>query len=326
MKTIVVKNSDSEIWNLDDVVIETMQAIQNNEDILYDMLVEGCCVESLGLYRVLDKICNLTKFDPARITIKVCNLKESHPKYNIQKYLAGSWLINTRKKARPDIKIINNNTKHFGHFVGHGNRFRLIIASYLFTNYQSKTLQTYHCDVLNEYHREFIALEDILFYNHGHHTFAIASDFIQHTPLTLDNIVNYPINGEKLTDLLDAYQDIFIDIIPQSYYTGNVFQLDEKFWRPIATKTPFIVQGPQQFINNIRAIGFKTFDRWWDEGYSEDPIDYQIKSILNIIDTISKWSTEQLADVYQEMLPILEHNYNLFMELSLKDIESIQYK
>ena len=39
--------------------------------------------------------------------------------------------------------------------------------------------------------------------------------------------------------------------------------------------TPFIVQGSQWFLHRLRDMGFQTFDRWWDEGYSEDPANHQ---------------------------------------------------
>jgi hypothetical protein len=328
MVTIGVKNSDSRLWNTADVVIEIMQAIHKDQDIELDMLYEGCCIESLGLYSILDKICYNTGYDPGRINIIVYNFLEKHPRYNIRyniiNKVANFWLTTVREKTQEFVKQpIGPNTKHFGHFVGHGNRFRLIVGSHLYYHHPGKALQTYHCVPTNDYHREFVSLEDILYYKHGYDKFQQASMFLKHTPLTLDAVDQYPINKEKLTDILDAYHRIFVDIVPQSYYTGNVFQLDEKFWRAVATRTPFLIQGPQGFINNLHCLGFKTFSRWWDEGYSEDPIDYQIKPLLANIDTIATWSTQKLAQVYDEMLPTLEHNHQRFLSLTKKELMNL---
>jgi hypothetical protein len=324
MVTIGVKNSDSRLWNTADVVIEIMQAIHKDQDIELDMLYEGCCIESLGLYSILDKICYNTGYDPGRINIIVYNFLEKHHRYNIINKVANFWLTTVRKKTQEFVKQpIGPNTKHFGHFVGHGNRFRLIVGSHLYHHHPGKALQTYHCVPTNDYHREFMSLEDILYYKHGFDKFQQASMFLKHTPLALDAIDQYPINKEKLTDILDAYHQIFVDIVPQSYYTGNVFQLDEKFWRAVATRTPFLIQGPQGFINNLHCLGFETFSRWWNEGYSEDPIDYQIESLLANIDTIATWSTQKLAQVYDEMLPTLEHNHQRFLSLTEKELMNL---
>jgi hypothetical protein len=62
-------------------------------------------------------------------------------------------------------------------------------------------------------------------------------------------------------------------------------------------------------------MGFKTFDQWWDEGYSEDPHDYQTKGIIENIDRLAKLSTDELAIMYEEMRPTLDHNFEVFMSL-----------
>ena len=80
-------------------------------------------------------------------------------------------------------------------------------------------------------------------------------------------------------------------------------------------KTPFIVQGPQNFIKHFKRLGFKTFDTWWSEGYSEDINDYQLKGIIDIIDVLSTLTVTQLESVYAEMAPVLEHNYQLMLEI-----------
>lgn len=302
-----------------------MTAITNNQDVCLDMMYEGCCIKSLGLYKILDDICNTTGYSPKRIHIKVWNLKETHPEYNVVRKAAMRWHDLVRNKISKFVKQLpDSQVKHFGHFVGHGNRFRLLIGSHLWHHHKDKTLQTYHCTPANDYHKEFVALEDILYYNHGYDAFKIAAEFLQNTPMSFGDIKKYPIKGNEATDILDAYNHIFVDIVPQSYYSGNVFQLDEKFWRVVATKTPFLVQGPQGFIKSIQQLGFKTFSNWWDEGYSEDPVDYQVHELLENIDLIARWNHEKIIQTYQEMQPILDHNYQRFLEIKESDFKLIQ--
>ena len=85
--------------------------------------------------------------------------------------------------------------------------------------------------------------------------------------------------------------------------------------------TPFIVQGPQWYLLRLRDLGFQTFDRWWDEGYAEDPADHQPHEIVKVIDSLAEKSMQELNTMYQEMKPILQHNKKRFMELTSKDFE-----
>lgn len=327
--TIVVESSDSKIWHLQNTIIDIMYAMVSNNDIVVDMNNEGPCAESLELYDLLDQLCDKVGYDRSRITIKTCNLLETHNTYNINIFSPNNQLNRLQeelKEANKQFKQITNSTKHFGNFIGHGNRLRLILGSYLYTNFKEKTLQTYHTKTDKSYHREFIALEDVLFYKFKYEYFDNSCNFLQNTPLTLDDINTYPIVDLKIYDIMDAYRDIFVDIVCQTYFTGNTFYLDEKIWRPIISKTPFMVQGSRNSIKHLKSLGFKTFSKWWDEGYSEDPPDVQVQGIIENINFLSKFTTDQLNDMYNEMKLVLNHNYDVFMSLTRTSLVEVDLK
>jgi hypothetical protein len=127
--------------------------------------------------------------------------------------------------------------------------------------------------------------------------------------------VTYPILTPSNLDICRYYHHFFCEIVCETYFTGNSFYPTEKIWRPLMMKTPFIVQGPQFYLDNLKKLGFKTFDRWWDEGHQHDPFDYQPKAILEIMERISSMSTVDLQTMYEDMLPTLQHNHDRFMEL-----------
>lgn len=317
--TITIENNDSQMWHLDRIIIDIMSAANLGNDIVLHLNSEGPCARSLGLYDLLDNVCNSTGYRPDQFEIVTCNLKEQHDQYPITiaapiKHING--LQQQLKNSPIEYKKITNYTKHFGNFAVHGSRIRLVIASYLYANYQDKTLQTYHCVPSDTYHRKFIGLEDILFYKYNYKHFNNACNLLQHTPLTFDIVQSYPVLDQKMYGINQAYQDIFVDIVCQTYHTGNTFYVDEKLWRPIITRTPFMVHGPQNFVNNFKQLGFQTFDQWWDEGYSEDPTDYQVEEIITNIDQLSQRSTQELQKMYEDMKPVLDHNYNLFLNLT----------
>jgi hypothetical protein len=212
-------------------------------------------------------------------------------------------------------KQIDSTTKHFGHFIGHSSRARLALGAYLYSNHKEKCCQTFHTTPTDEKHREFIGLEDMWLNNYETQHIDRAVNFLKNTPMTYDPVDSGPILHMKVYGILSAYKNVFLDVVCNPYFNGRSFCLDEKLWRPIITKTPFLIHGPRNFIKNLRRLGFQTFDRWWDEGYSEDPPDCQVFAMLEIIDTLAQYSISDLSLLYQEMQPVLDHNVNVFQKL-----------
>ena len=65
-------------------------------------------------------------------------------------------------------------------------------------------------------------------------------------------------------------------------------------------------------MKKLKELGFKTFDKWWDESYDE--IEHESKrltAIKELILNINSWSDEKCEQIYREMIPILKHNQYL---------------
>jgi hypothetical protein len=316
--TVTIANSDCTIWNRDTVVTDLIDAIKQGQPFTVSLNGEGPCATSLGLYSLLDTLCQRYFFDKNNITIKTWNLIESHAEYKIIKNppLKGVEMLKDTKKTNKHI------TKHFSNFVSRGNSLRLIIASELYFSHKEKTIQSYHTDVKNSYFDRHIGLEDVMKRLDGNTFKDRCFDLLSIAPLTLDKVQTYPIfHSTKVYEIMDYYINVFVDIVNLAYFTGNTFYMDEKIWRPIVTRTPFIVQGPQNFLSNLKQLGFKTFDSWWDEGYSEDPSDHQVQEIIKVVNTIAHWDIDKLRTTYNEMKPVLDHNYTTFMNLTAQDFK-----
>lgn len=315
-------NSDGTIWQRDQLIIELAAAMsQGQSRIDLSTKGEGPCAASLGLYSLLDQLCARFNYNPRCIYISTCNLAESHPVYNINIVPNIYYLQSAQSYATPDTtKEINVDFKHFGHFIGHGNAHRLYIASQLYNVYRDITVQTYHCDPTSEYHRAFVGLEDMMYLQHTPEVVRSALQLVQQSPITQDTIDQYPILNPTTLNITKLYPKFFVEIVSLTYWSGTTFYIDEKIWRPILMKTPFIVQGPQDFVRRFRTLGFRTFDRWWDEGHSEDPADYQPQAIVRLLKQISQYTLNDIRNVLAEMNDTLEHNYNLMMQMTKKDL------
>ena len=323
--SIKIENKDSQIWHKTRVILELVSAIVNNANIVINLNNEGPCAESLGLYNLLDDICDKFSYPKSKISLVTGNLIESHSEYTIIKNPNMMYLEKTKKFKVNNEKQFDNKFKHFGNFIGHGNLYRLRLAAYIYANHRPITVQTYHFDMSNNYHRSHIGLEDLLF-NYGIDELPDAATLLSDAPITLDLIDSYPILLPETLNITKAYPNFFVEIANITYFSGTTFYVDEKIWRPMLMKTPFMVQGSQNFILNLHQLGFKTFGNWWDEGYSEDPAGFQLVGIKENIDQLAQLSISELSAMYQDMQPVLEHNWNRMQEISREDFLKIFVK
>lgn len=321
---IDILTNDGKIRNIEQAIIDIVKTMQTDGYARITLQSEGPCCEHVGLYSLLDRICEQFNFDKRRISIHTPNLLESHPEYYIC-YNFNFWelknsISNSQQYTNIE-KVFDADFKHFGSFVGHSNKYRLQTGCHLHNRYPDKIIQSYHCTPTDPYHREYIGLEDMMFTN----TFGIdtAYEFIKQAPIVLDEINSFPILQPANLNILKFYPKFFVEIVNLTFFSGNTFYVDEKIWRPMLALTPFMVQGPANLIKNLRRIGFKTFHQWWDEGYSEDPDDCQVAYILSNTDQLSRLSIWELQAMYQDMMPTLEHNRNLLLSLTKEQIESV---
>lgn len=323
---IVVPSNDRKINNLENVIIDIISELQTNNEIHISMNGEGPCAEALGLYQLLDSICLKFEFPKNKVFIHTCNLIENHNEYIICKYPQTIYLYSTISAIKDNIgtkKQINEGFKHFGHFIGHSNRFRLQLASYLYSSHKDKLLQTFHCVPHHDYHKAHIGLEDMMFAKHNKDEIQSAIELLDTAPITIDSINSYPILMPETLNITKVYPNFLIELVSLSYFSGNTFYVDEKIWRPMAMKTPFMVQGPENFISNLQKLGFKTFGKYWNENYCKGSYRTHVSMIIENIKRISHMSIAEMEDMYEDMTPILDHNYNLISEISEFDFNKV---
>ena len=308
--------SDSVIWNRDRFIIDVIEQMVKREPMILDTAGEGPCAASLGLYDLLDELCRRFQYPKQRITLRTCNLVEQHPDYNVnivpQMFYLKAALQYPALPAEKDF----SNIKHFGHFVGHGNRHRLRMASEIYRHCQDQCVQTYHCRTTDSYHRSFIGLEDMMFDGATPEQIDAAITLINGAPITQDSIDQYPILSPTTLNITKLYPNFLVEIVNLTYWSGNTFYLDEKIWRPVLMKTPFIVQGPQDFIPRLQSLGFRTFHDYWDEGYSQDPAPCHTNAMCQIVRELATKTTADLEYMYNDMMPILQHNYDLLRTIT----------
>ena len=99
----------------------------------------------------------------------------------------------------------------------------------------------------------------------------------------------------------------------------------EKTMKPIIVMQPFFVFGQSGILARLKEQGYKTFDRWWDEGYDTIP-NYSVRMniLLKLYKKLTKMPHDQLAEMMYEMLPVLEHNEQLYRDSHTNGTENLE--
>ncbi len=135
------------------------------------------------------------------------------------------------------------------------------------------------------------------------------------------NWYNQKIGGGARLNV-DAHLKCFLNIVTETMYDSDTIFISEKTYKPIYLCQPFIVFGNPYTLKKLHELGYKTFDRWWDESYdNETDLKKRFDKILFILEKISDLSLDQLKDLKNEMQDVIIHNYLHFFKSN--DIENL---
>jgi len=128
-------------------------------------------------------------------------------------------------------------------------------------------------------------------------------------------------------NVIPEYTKTFCNIVTETnfgYYPRNwefegspdcVF-ITEKTEKCFAAGQPFIMVSTPGFLKKLKEIGFKTFDKWWDESY-DDEFDFKKRTnmVLQIVKKLCSLSKEEWNTLIYEMQDILIFNKKLLNKL-----------
>jgi len=314
---VVIENANSKLWHIETKIAEIIYSLINDNEVFISLNSEGPCCEDIGLYDILDFICEKFEFAKSNITIETANFIEKSNHYSIKKIdelidlrEVKQHIMNRKKAFQKD------NFKLFGTFVGRASWVRIWLSSLLWKRYSDKIIGTFHWNNTSNFHLTHIELNEMVRFGASFDDIKRASEFLNNAPYELDKVETFPILWDQYSDIIEYYDNFFVDVVCETYFSGNTFFPTEKTWRSIATKTPFIVHASTDFLRNLRKLGFKTFDKWWSEEYDDYGHEARIEKIIEITDYLANLTPHEIQDMYNDMDGVLEHNYKIFNNLT----------
>jgi len=138
------------------------------------------------------------------------------------------------------------------------------------------------------------------------------NELIKRLPLILDEESNV---SEMCTDSLyktrPFYSDSLVSIVTETNFDLPILTSTEKTFKPMREKHPFILVASSGALKALKSIGFKTFDKFWDESYDDITNHNQrMHKIIEILNYIASWDRDKILDFKKQAKEIVEHNYN----------------
>jgi hypothetical protein len=119
--------------------------------------------------------------------------------------------------------------------------------------------------------------------------------------------------------------DSMIYVPTETVYFGNRLHLTEKTFKAIALEMPFVLVAAAHSLEYLRSYGFRTFAPYIDESYDsiEDPV-LRIERVTAVLLEIQARSAAAKNSLWQDLLPIVEHNWNHFYRGGFRDVLEVE--
>jgi hypothetical protein len=298
-------------------------------------IFEPVAIEELNykgkrLLAILDEVCATNRWDLRKFHFETTNLVQDKSVWPSINCANDNEIFLRAMKVKPQRD--KSFDKTFGVLVNRSNWDRLLISSYLFFKHKEKTFQRYCNDLKDPMHMLHMDFDRMLWYTSSagvldQQLIEQVMNFMKQLPL--GEHVYKIIKGDEgkivdhatSADVTNLYSNFFVDIVCEKMNAGQVLYLTEKTARPIMTMNPFIINASVNHLSNLKKLGFKTFSKYWSEDYDYQNGIARIMSINNICDDLSKLSPDQVAHMYKDMIPTLEHNRRVYESLTQKKIK-----
>ena len=285
-------------WKNSVEVINKLYSIPSTEPVVISTGHEGFSLKSFGVLQAIDQWVVDTGRSPDTVKIDTLNQFEKINYQFLSLQTMSHFFLNTfvSKYFCPPRQLAQSN-KLFGLFVGKYTSDRNAIAKDILATCKQNFLMS----VMDSKHRPNDWWDASV-----QAVGSIDNQLVENQYNLVGTNTNY--------SLLQFYDQFEIELVSETFLYGQSFFPTEKTVRPIVGCRPMLINGPINFLDNLKQLGFKTFEQLWPEDYDqyEFPKRWdQIKLTINHI--IEQGYDRNLAN------EIVQYNYNHLQQLMAKE-------
>ena len=124
------------------------------------------------------------------------------------------------------------------------------------------------------------------------------------------DIESYEVDLEFIPLPADVYQKCFCAVVTEAKFAQPFGHITEKTFNAIKCFRPFILVAPPHSLEYLKSFGIETFSEFWDESYDqEENHERRLIKLFQLYDDINSKSVDELKDIYNNIRPILDRNY-----------------
>jgi hypothetical protein len=116
------------------------------------------------------------------------------------------------------------------------------------------------------------------------------------------------------------YAASWFSIVCETQFDGAWF-FTEKTFKPMFSHRVFVCFAAPGHLAQLKKLGFKTFDGIIDESYDAEPNNN--KRANQVWQQVRRLATSDARSIYQQALPILEHNHRVLINLPYDNLSAI---
>jgi len=328
-------------WYNQPEVEQLLANTPGNTDLLIDLNSEGPSLERLGITGVIDAWLAQHNQDPATVTVTRWSNGAETIRYNTYMCSVPShfWPMSADYKVNP-VAHLPNSEHLFGLFLGRGSISRNVILyqtqCYWADKFLISRLQSYTPDgrkvpepwnIRNQTGWKMLeSLGDWMPVDQHEQIIEWfrTTGFASIDNRTIKDQFGDPANHSTHNrSMLDHYHKFSIELVCETYTLGNTFFPTEKTVRPIMGTKPWLIHGAPGYINNLKLMGFQSFNALWDESYDqlEGPARWQ--AMQKIIDTLTKLNSVSLRMLLEQAHQIALFNRQVLNTFLTHDSQNI---
>lgn len=156
-----------------------------------------------------------------------------------------------------------------------------------------------------------------------HEFTGITLEYIENKNMIID-VPGYNTDNKFDRSIFEFTKSGAVSVVTETVFFYPTPWLTGRTLIPLSCARPFILTAPPHTLEFLRSLGFKTFDRWWDESYDtiEDPKLRMLK-IFEVIDYVASLSATTLKNILDQMSSILNHNKEMVKKIHEKQIVNL---